>query len=179
VYSLPSIPGVQMLGKIDACTSLIEEEKRAIKGQLGVEVDNNISVFSRMKNIHQDITHYSMHYPRTSERRDSTYILFKNPKLQGMYLTASAHSSTANNIGRIKFFFQSANQFYVLLMVLHWNTMESPFLIQSIGLFAVSNTSSLEVMVLPLYSILQITSLFPMDYKGNKIWISVPHLSYY
>jgi hypothetical protein len=170
-----------MLGKIDQWSSLTTEERRVLRNlSVGVKLDyDNIRIFSRMKNTFQDITHYSMHYTRNSERRDSTFILFKNPQVEGMYIhAASVHSPTANNIGRIKFFFEVEKQFYVSIMVLHWHN-QPPFLIKPIGLFAVSDTSSSEINLFPVDSIVQITSLFPMDYEGNKIWISVPHLSYY
>ena len=42
-----------------------------------------LKVFSRMRNLSQNVTYYSTHYKRVSERRDSTCVLFQNPKNPG------------------------------------------------------------------------------------------------
>jgi hypothetical protein len=135
-----------------------------------------LKVFSRMRNLSQDTTYYSDCYKRLSTRRDSTYILFQNPDKRGKFVQILNNFSD-NNIGKISCFLEFKNQFYVSLMVLHWDG-KAPQRLDTINYFSVTESSSTDFVLLPVENIKQLTCLLPMEKENKKIFISVPNTLY-
>jgi hypothetical protein len=63
---------------------------------------------------------------------------------------------------------------YVSIMILHWESMKPPQYIPTLNYFAVTETSSSAIVVLPVESIKQLICLLPHTKESKTIFISVP-----